>query len=466
MDPSGFDAMALMTMAAGITGTPPHVSQTAGMSNTVCISDTSGQWKVVGTKIVQDLSKFGEIARLDASLAGTLGTVLVTYFDVRCAQMVMLHMAPIAEPFQPASHDCRIVSVDLPGFCAKTGHIGGFDDFGEVAHVNMFAGQVVIEFYDLRSAQALLAAAGDCATPVPAGAAAPSAVQFEEVPAKLLAPPGIGRPVAAPTNAGPNGNVGIPDTASEQAGDAAKHRVTRTKIANKDFQKFDISPDAILLGEDKRTTVMVRHLQGLCARKDFLLFLDKCSLGNRYSFFYMPCKEHRNIPAGFAFVNFASPHDVHTLYVAIASGLWREACGSSPTKSPAVSYARFQGHENLVQHFSLSVVIQEQDPEKRPIFRPEVLDQTTSAQDPTQIRKALRIPGPPGIADDAEIPSCAGPALSSKQLQEAVEALLRRQAQHSSKVVEAPATSGRAKGMVGYIGDEESEAFCSRMTGA
>jgi len=217
-----------------------------------------------------------------------------------------------------------------------------------------------------------------------------------------------------------------------------KDRMAQTKITDKDFQKFDINPDAILRGEDKRTTVMVRHLQGLCARKDFLLFLDKCSLGNRYSFFYMPCKEHRNIPAGFAFVNFASPHDVHTLYVAVASGLWREACGSSPTKSPAVSYARFQGHENLVQHFSLSIVIQEQDPEKRPIFRPEVLDQTTSAQDPTQIRKALRIPGPPGIADDAEIPIHACPAaeggasaenleLSSKQLQEAVEALLRKQ---------------------------------------
>jgi len=484
MDPSGFDTMALMTM--GISGTPPHMtcSQTAGMSNTVCISDTSGKWKVVGARTVQDLSKFGEIARLDASLAGTLGTVLVTYFDVRCAQVLMLHMTSRAEPFQPASHDCRIVSVDLPGFCAKTGRIGGFEDFGEVAHVNMFAGQVVIEFYDLRSAQALLAAAGDCATPVPGDAVAPSAIQtrdlFEGDLAKLAAPPGIGRPAAAPTNAGPKGNGGNPDSASEQAGDAAKNRVTRTKISNKDFQKFDINPDAILNGEDKRTTVMVRHLQGVWARKDFLLFLDKCNLGNRYSFFYMPCKEHRNIPAGFAFVNFASPNDVRTLHGAVASGLWREVCGSSPTRTPAVSYARFQGHEDLVQHFSLSVVVQEQNPEKRPIFRPEVLDQSTGVRDPMQMKKAPRIPGPPGLADDAEIPNHAGHAaeggasagkmaLSSKQLQEAVEALLRKEAQRSSKdssAVEAPISLEEVKTMVGYPGDEESEAFCSLMTGA
>jgi len=480
----------MMAMAGGFGSAPPHMtcSQTAGMSNTVCMSDVSGQWKVLGLKIVQDLSEFGEIARLDTSLAGTLGTVLVTYFDVRCAQLVLLHMESRAEPFQPASHDCRIVSVDLQGFCAKSGHIGGFQDFGEVAHASLFGGQAIVEFYDLRAAQALLAAAGDCASPVPGGSSVCDLL--EGVPAQLPVPPGIGRPAAAPAQASAKGALdqasakggpGTLESASEQAdaSEAGKHRVARTKITNKDFEKFDINPEAILCGADKRTTVMVRHLQGICARRDFLSFLDRCGLGNRYSFFYMPCKEHRNVPAGFAFVNFASPHDVHTLYGAVAGGLWREVCGSSPTKSPAVSYARFQGHEDLVQHFSLSVVLQEQDPEKRPIFRPEVLHQSSSARDPMQTKKALRIPGPPGIADEAEIPDHAGPpaegaasseklVLSSKELQEAVEALLRKQA-HSSKdssVVEAPTSSEKVRTMVGRIGDEESEAFCSRMTGA
>jgi hypothetical protein len=165
----------MITMTAGISSTPARMacSQTAGMSNTVCISGPSGRWTVVGAETVQDLSEFGDIARLDACLAGSLGTVLVTYFDVRCAQSVLLQMASIAEPFQPASHDCRVVSVELQGFCAKMGHAGRFQDFGEVAHVDMFDGQAVVEFYDLRSAQALLTAAGDCASPVPVGASAP-----------------------------------------------------------------------------------------------------------------------------------------------------------------------------------------------------------------------------------------------------------------------------------------------------
>jgi len=204
----------------------------------------------------------------------------------------------------------------------------------------------------------------------------------------------------------------------------------------------------------------------------------------------MPCKEHRNVPAGFAFVNFASPQDVHTLYGAMASGLWREVCGNSPKKPPAVSYARFQGHEDLVQHFSLSVVLQEQDPEKRPIFRPEVANQrqvatqSTSGNGPIKVkapRQALHVPGPPGTADDAEAPSRADPAaeLSSSGLQEAVEALLRRQVQgrmqaptgegsnvEGSSAAEATASLKKMNTMVGSIGDAESEAFCRRMIGA
>eukprot|EP00913_Durusdinium_trenchii_P018881 g17742.t1 len=77
--------------------------------------------------------------------------------------------------------------------------------------------------------------------------------------------------------------------------------------------------------------------------------------------------------------------DVHKLFVMVKNGVWREFMGKSQTKAPGVSYARFQGHEDgrnmdmglcnarleLVEHFSSSAVLHEQDPEKRPIFRPD-----------------------------------------------------------------------------------------------
>merc|ERR1719386_275152 len=100
-------------------------------------------------------------------------------------------------------------------------------------------------------------------------------------------------------------------------------------------------------------------------------FLEQCGLAEKYLFFYMPCKEHRNVLAGFAFVNFISPEDVLKLYVMVKSGFWREVSSDmqSQSRALAMSYARFQGQEELMKHFSSSAVLHEQDPEKRPIFR-------------------------------------------------------------------------------------------------
>lgn len=469
------------------------------MSNTVCIRDISGEWKAVEKGVVQKLSEFGEIARLDASLAATLGTVLVTYFDVRCAQYVLVQMAPTAEPFQPATHDCRVVSVDLVKFYEKTGAAGGFQEYGEVANVAQFAGKALVEFYDLRSAQALLAAARTSARPasldtlammsILPGASANWATLASLQPTRTANPfenvrlpdlPGGASPAASPQSARTFGEGGAdsPLLSSEKG---ISHRPVRTKITTKDFQKFDINPDAILRGTDSRTTVMVRHLQGAGARKEFLSFLDKCGLGNRYSFFYMPCKEHRNVPAGFAFVNFASPHDVHTLHGAVSSGLWREVCGSSPTKSPAVSYARFQGHDELVEHFSLSAVLHEQDPERRPVFRPEVTKSAASVHDVSSVDsdRALELPSlpsglskeAPGLSTEAPAfvaaePSRLDPQQPSMQLQAAVQDLLRRQARAKKTPEERGEHSeyyaAEAKGLSAEIDD----AYSGRMTGA
>jgi len=149
----------------------------------------------------------------------------------------------------------------------------------------------------------------------------------------------------------------------------------RTKISNKDFAKFDINTDKIMRGEDSRTTVMVRNLVGTKARKDFLKFLERANLHNRFTFFYMPCKEHRDVRAGFAFVNFKSAEDVKTLYGYVKSDMWKEMRKGDPQCKPlAMSYARFQGHEELMTHFSSSVVMHEQDPEKRPLFCAEAPD--------------------------------------------------------------------------------------------
>jgi len=135
-----------------------------------------------------------------------------------------------------------------------------------------------------------------------------------------------------------------------------------------------------------------------------------------------------------------------------------------------VSYARCQGHDSLVEHFSLSAVLHEQDPDKRPIFKPEVAKQSNYIS-PMEI-KALGIPGPPGIADDGAVTSGANSAagqdgasaanpsltLSSKDLQVAVEALFRRQLQEKAQAATKHENNSNDS--------SESDAFCARMTGA
>lgn len=166
-----------------------------------------------------------------------------------------------------------------------------------------------------------------------------------------------------------------------KAAEKGSNRPVRTKVTAKEFQKYDIDPEKIQRNEDPRTTVMVRNLTGQNARKDFLMFLEKCGLQEKYTFFYMPCKEHRNVPAGFAFLNFVAPADIHKLYVMVKSGFWREFISDPQSKAPAMSYARFQGHEELVKHFTSSAVLHEQDPDKRPIFRVEAQAAKTAGKD-------------------------------------------------------------------------------------
>eukprot|EP00440_Ansanella_granifera_P045417 gb/GFBE01049206.1/.p1 GENE.gb/GFBE01049206.1/~~gb/GFBE01049206.1/.p1 ORF type:complete len:493 (+),score=93.16 gb/GFBE01049206.1/:1-1479(+) len=358
----------------------------AELSNTVSLSDPDGNWPIVDEKVTAALSEFGEIARLDTSLVAVARCILVTYFDVRCAQRLLMSGMGRAEPFPPAAHDCRTLRVNMVAFAEKVDQArGGFSQFGEVADISLQNGDAIVEFYDIRSGQLMLAASGGTATPwVPEARHQPAALlpKFASDLLGALNGPAL-RGAQSTFTAVSRGSLSMTEDGSQSresadSGDKKKaaerggNRPARTKVATKEYQKYDIDTDKIQSGKDSRTTVMVRNISNGCTRKTFLQFLDKCSLGDRFTFFYMPCKEHRNVPAGFAFINFVSPSDVLKLCVMLKAGTWAEFA-KGQQKSPAVSYARFQGHEELASHFSSSAVLHEQDPEKRPIFRPEAL---------------------------------------------------------------------------------------------
>jgi hypothetical protein len=243
----------------------------------------------------------------------------------------------------------------------------------------------LVEFYDMRAAKLLCQAAGDCATPwtphaqqldfnMPALPSIPTAASW---PLPLIPPVAV----EGATQAEEEESAG--KVAQAQSKGEKTAGPTRTKIKNKEFLKYDIDPEKILKGEDDRTTVMVRNLVVPQARKNFLAYLEKCGLKDKQTFFYIPCKEHSNVPMGFAFVNFTSPDDVHRLYKMMKSDLWKDLIRDPQQKrSPALSYARFQGHDQLMKHFSSSAVLSRRDPERRPNFRPNV--STSASEDVAQ----------------------------------------------------------------------------------
>mmetsp|Transcript_125278 Transcript_125278/g.362469 ORF Transcript_125278/g.362469 Transcript_125278/m.362469 type:complete len:509 (-) Transcript_125278:94-1620(-) len=420
------------------------MSESAALSTTVCISDPTGCLATVTSAVLEELSAYGEIARLDTSLGTVLKCALVTYFDVRCAQEAIMGYAGRAEPFPAADHDFRTVVVHMQSYTTKVGM--DFSQFGEMANAAAFGDDIVVEYYDMRSAQRLCSLAGDSVTPVvPSQQAAATGTGDTSIAAALAGLDGFGTvfggsglqlpkeafKTTEETVAEPEQEMGRRDTQrsvdkTPAASDRSPggNRPIRTKISNKDYSKFDIDPNKIARGEDTRTTVMVRNLLGPRARKDFLKFLDMNGLSDRYTFFYMPCKEHRDVRAGFAFINFRTSEDVRRLFKLVEGDAWQQLKrGDASCKPLAMSYARFQGHEELAAHFSSSVVLHEQDPEKRPIFKP--VGHTSGkahnrasgdATTPTKTKKGNKkqeegsLPAPPpGLTSPGSTPSTVAP---------------------------------------------------------
>jgi hypothetical protein len=319
-------------------------------SNTVRVTYPVGECPTTVDEAAEKLASFGDIARMDTSLAAMQSSVLVTFFDVRSAQRLLLTHPDTTESFANALHDVRVVRASSAAFAENVGTEGLLHKFGGAANVSTVGESVVIEFFDMRSAQLFLSSVRGAVLVQPDRWAQPkmTSSDLSLARAALLAEEGIGSPERK----------------------EKPERTAHMKVGAKEFQRYDISAQKIRAGLDTRTTVMVRNLSGPNARTHFLNMLELLGLQERYTFFYMPYKEFRSVHAGFAFVNFCTAKDVLQLFVAVQRGLWKEI--ASPDAKPLrMSYARFQGQQELQSHFNSSAVLHDQDPQKRPVFRDE-----------------------------------------------------------------------------------------------
>ncbi|CAE7545048.1 unnamed protein product [Symbiodinium natans] len=100
------------------------------------------------------LSRFGKIAKLDATLAAETGLVVATFFDVRAAQKVLAHFEDMAHPVPSLPEDFRAVSIPLKDDLQA--QVEQFFGYGEVAGMWRWEEELVVEFYDLRAARQVM----------------------------------------------------------------------------------------------------------------------------------------------------------------------------------------------------------------------------------------------------------------------------------------------------------------------
>ncbi|CAE8593032.1 unnamed protein product, partial [Polarella glacialis] len=351
------------TMAALAHVLPPNAS------NSVAVQFPGSEYPRSLEQATNFFARYGDIARLDTTLGAVTGLIFVTFFDVRCTQKVLKDLQSAAEPFPPAAHDFRAVSIATSVFAELPAAFTGFQKFGEIAGVSIHGEDMVVEFYDIRAAQQVtfavpgsrprrpgqpadparptVVAGFASATPtavagytsassealhhcppqvVHQGRQAPMTQQGMDAFAKSLAEksdlltmlPGQGQGVAS---------QGMASSTPEKKGptSAGPGKPLREKVRSQDLSKFDICADKIKFGQDSRTTVMVRNIPKVCSREAFVDFLVPCGLEDRYTFFYMPFDKRRNIHCGFAFINFKAPEDVLALWQKIMGSIWRNS---------------------------------------------------------------------------------------------------------------------------------------------
>jgi len=157
-----------------------------------------------------------------------------------------------------------------------------------------------------------------------------------------------------------------------QAGDlqpqASKNYHGLARMSKEEYAHHDIDPTKIESGEDKRTTVMIRHLMGTSRHNSLWKLLQHCNLESRHNFFHIPRKSHRNVYADFAFVNLLSPWDVLTLWNAVRKQPWHLDSPGKGIKTLGVSYAKMQGLDQLRLHFDGSMSAKKQIPNQSPAF--------------------------------------------------------------------------------------------------
>ncbi|EER07470.1 hypothetical protein Pmar_PMAR020633 [Perkinsus marinus ATCC 50983] len=137
-----------------------------------------------------------------------------------------------------------------------------------------------------------------------------------------------------------------------------------TFLDSADAGRGDYSIDPDCCWADLRTTVMIKNIPNKLTQQRMLKMIDDVS-AQSYDFFYLPIDLRNRCNVGYAFINFIEPTRIVPFYRAFHGTGWKNFNNSK--KICDLSYARIQGKEALMQHFSSATL--PKNPAMRPLFR-------------------------------------------------------------------------------------------------
>jgi len=140
----------------------------------------------------------------------------------------------------------------------------------------------------------------------------------------------------------------------------AERRAQQERLYGLDMQR-------IAVGEDKRTTLMVKNIPNKYTQKMLLSLMEERFAGSvpfPFDFFYLPIDFKNRCNVGYAFINMTTPHAIPALVEEFHGRRWPKFNSEKICK---ISYARIQGKNSLIQHFQNSSLLHE-DKRCRPVL--------------------------------------------------------------------------------------------------
>lgn len=126
--------------------------------------------------------------------------------------------------------------------------------------------------------------------------------------------------------------------------------------------RFSLVLDKVRSGGDTRTALMIRNIPNKYSSKMLSSALEETHRGH-FNFLYLPIDFKNKCNVGYAFINFTAPRHIVAFYAEFHGRKWGKF---NSDKVCEITYARIQGKQPLISHFSNSSLMNE-DPKCRPI---------------------------------------------------------------------------------------------------